>query len=176
MGQIPSQSVGETLCYLFHRNKSSQSERLLWLPFFTHMPRAARSSKSTLGAVKLGQLLHRLVSKPCYMSLRGSVWYFNGGDRSISADKQEALISLHHPQLGSNRNHLSESTPSPALLSQHLPVSNQCHNVDLLRWVFKMLWSFFLLSVNQLEQFVFDFMDPCFWVTWPNNIELEIVC
>lgn len=60
-----------TLCYLYHRYNSSQSECLLCRPFFTYMPRAVRSSKSTLGAVKLGQLLHRLVSKPCYVSLRG---------------------------------------------------------------------------------------------------------
>lgn len=40
-------------------------------PFFSHTPRAARSSKSTRGADKLGQLLHRLVSKPRYVSVRG---------------------------------------------------------------------------------------------------------
>lgn len=60
-----------TVCNLNRPYKSSQSECLLCLPFFSHMPRAARSSKSTRGAVKLGQLLHRLVSKPCYVSLRG---------------------------------------------------------------------------------------------------------
>lgn len=58
-------------CNLHHSHKSSQSRCLLCLPFFSHMPRAARSSKSTRGADKLGQLLHRLVSKPCYVSLHG---------------------------------------------------------------------------------------------------------
>lgn len=40
-------------------------------PFFSYTPRALKSSKSTRGADKLGQLLHRLVSKLRYVSVCG---------------------------------------------------------------------------------------------------------
>lgn len=58
-------------CNLEHSHKSSQSECLLSLPFFWYTPRAVKSSKSTRGADKLGQLLHRLVSKLRYASVCG---------------------------------------------------------------------------------------------------------
>lgn len=40
-------------------------------PLFSYTPRAVKSSKSTRGADKLGQLLHRLVSKLRYVSVCG---------------------------------------------------------------------------------------------------------
>lgn len=106
---------------LYHPHKSSQSERLLCLLSFfsfsfSRSPRAAaRSSKSARGVVKLGQLLHRLVSKPCYVSHTWVQFCILTEVPAPSArsftDKQVALIALHHPQWWSNKNHLSEPTP-----------------------------------------------------------------
>lgn len=124
-----------TLCYLFHRYKSSQCQ--LCLPFFTHMPRAARSSKSTLGAVKLGQLLHRLVSKPCYVSLRG----FQFGILMEVIEVIEASVQTNKRLI------FLCTTPNKD------PIGIICLNQPL------------LLHCCHNSLFVFDFKDLRFWVT-----------
>lgn len=69
-GQIFPQNM-ESILYVISTIRANLHNLLIFvppLPFSGAPWAAARSSKSTRGVVKLGQLLHRLVSKPRYVS------------------------------------------------------------------------------------------------------------